>query len=302
MTHWFKFWLLAVIWGSSFLLIKIGVEELGPFPLVSIRIGLAALLFFVFIRMTGRSLPRWGNGLGALIYVGIFNTTIPFALISYGETSIDSGLATILNATVPLFNLIIAHFLLDDEGLTIFKLIGLATGFIGVIILVSKGFGSGGTSLVGQGAVLLASLSYASAITTIRFKLRHIDPFTTAGGSLIIGAIAIIPTTLLFAPIPKNVSPDTLLVAVTLAVVNTFVAYFLFYSLISEWGVRASLVTYAMPPIGISLGFLVLGEVIDWRLVAGGSMIIAGIIVTKSDNPLALLKILRFRPISSHWR
>ena len=220
---------------------------------------------------------------------------MPFVLISFGETRIDSGLATILNATVPLFNLIIAHFALSDERLTLYKIIGLGGGFLGVVILVSEGINSGNASIIGEIAILAASLSYASAVVTIRLHLRHVDPYSTAAGSLIIGAFVIIPITVLFAPRPTAIGTDALIAAITLAVINTVVAYFLFYGIIAEWGVRATLVTYAMPPIGVTLGVLVLDEVIGWQLIVGGLLILAGIIVTKSDNPFAFFQKLRLR-------
>ena len=300
MMQWLKFWMLSLVWGSSFLLIKVGVEELGPFPLVSIRIGGAAVLFWVYLQMTGRKLPAFGNGLLALIYVGIFNTAVPFSLISFGETRIDSSLATVLNATVPLFNLVIAHFLLSDERLTLAKIVGLLMGFVGVVILMSDGLMNATASFAGQLAILGASLSYATSIVTIRLKLRHLDPYTTAGWSIVIGAFAIIPVTLIVAtPLPTDVSAQALLASVTLAIINTFFAYFLFYGLISEWGVRASLVTYALPPVGITLGFLVLDETIDWRLIVGGVLIVAGIVVTKMDIRIPRILQLRLRAASS---
>lgn len=294
-SQWAKFWLLAFVWGSSFMLIKIAVDELGPFPLVSIRIGLSAFLFFIYMQATGRRPPSFGNGLGALIFVGVFNTAVPFSLISFGETRIDSSLATVLNSTVPFFNLIIAHFLLADERLNISKITGLGVGFVGIIILMSRSLNATG-SLAGQVAVLLASVSYAIAVVTIRLKLRHIDPFTTAGWSLIFGVMTIIPITFAVAwPLPFDASAGALGAAVTLAIVNTFVAYFLFYSLIAEWGVRATLVTYATPPIGVTLGVVLLGEVIDWRLIVGGILILTGIIFAKIDNPLGVWRARRLR-------
>ena len=287
MVQWIKFWALAVIWGSSFLLIKIAVDDLGALPLVAIRLGGAAFLFSIYLFMTGRKLPQWGNGLGALLFVGIFNTAVPFFLISWGETKIDSGLATVLNSSVPLFNLIIAHFLLSDERLTQAKIIGLVLGFVGVVIVVSKGINTTDNPLLGQFAILGASLCYAVSIATIRFKLRHLDPFTTAGYSTVIGAVPILlSTALLVNPLPDvpNLDFEVIAAGITLAVVNTFVAYFLFYDLIANWGVRASLVTYAMPPIGVTLGFLILDESIDWRLVVGGGVILVGIILTKKAS------------------
>lgn len=284
MIQWIKFWMLAVIWGSSFLLIKVAVDDLGALPLVSIRLGGAALLFSIYLFMTRRKLPAWGDGLGVLLFVGVFNTAVPFFLISWGETKIDSGLATVLNSSVPLFNLVIAHFLISDERLTQGKIIGLILGFIGVVIVVSHGIDTTDNPILGQVAVLGASLCYALSIALIRHKLRHLDAFTTAGYSTLIGAVPILIATVLFVnPLPDFPSLDFEVIAagITLAIVNTFVAYFLFYDLISNWGVRASLVTYAMPPIGVTLGFLVLDEVIDWRLLVGGALILTGIILAK---------------------
>lgn len=270
------------------MLIKVAVESLGAFVLVSIRIGLAAIIFAIFMWATGRKLPTRGPELGAMIFVGIFNTTVPFTLISWGETRIDSGLATVLNATVPLFNLMIAHYVLADERLNLYKILGLVVGFLGVVVLMSRNIGSNGGSLTGQLAVIVASISYAVSIVVIRMRLRHLDPFVTAGSSLIIGAVAIITITLIAVrPLPDFAELETKVIAasLTLAIINTVIAYFLFYDLIHHWGVRASLVTYAMPPIGVTLGFLVLKEDIDWRLIVGGLMILTGIVVAKANAP-----------------
>lgn len=289
MTQWVKFWLLALIWGSSFLLIKVAVDDLGAFPLVSIRIGLAALIFSVYFWATGRKFPHKRSEQLALIFVGIFNTAVPFTLISWGETRIDSGLATMMNATVPLFNLIIAHFVLADERLNAYKTLGLIIGFLGIIILVSGNIGSQ-NSLEGQLAVVIGSISYAVSIIVIRMYLQELDPFTTAGGSLIVGAIAIISTTLVVTrPLPDfaSLEAEVILASVVLGVVNTVIAYFLFYDLIRQWGVRASLVTYAMPPIGITLGYFVLDEKVDWRLLVGGALVLTGIVLAKINNNTA---------------
>lgn len=285
MVQWIKFWALATIWGSSFLLIKVAVEDLGAFPLVSIRIGVAALLFRVYWQFTGRRFPTDFRARSALLFVGVFNTAVPFALISWGETRIDSGLATVLNSAVPLFNLVIAHFVLADERLSSMKIIGLGVGFLGVVVLMSGSVnGNADNPLVGQLAVIGASMSYAVSIVVIRLRLRHVDPLVAAGGSLMVGAIAIISVTwLTVSPLPdvRELEFKVMAAALTLAVVNTVLAYFLFYDLIDKWGVRASLVTYAMPPIGVTLGFLVLDETIDWRLIVGGAMILTGIVVAK---------------------
>lgn len=298
MKQWAQFWALALIWGSSFLLIKVAVDEVGAFPLVSVRLGVAAIIFMAYMIATGRKFPSERKDQLALLFVGIFNTAVPFFLISWGETEIDSGLATVLNSTVPLSTLIIAHFVLADEKLNRAKVTGLVVGFLGVFVLASRSIGESSGSLLGQGAVLLGSASYAVAVNVLRLRLRHMDQYTVAGWSVVIGAVAIIAATLLTVhplPNPAEVDAIAILAMVTLGVVNTVLAYFLFYKLIKEWGVRASLVTYAMPPIGVTLGFLLLDEKIDWRLIVGAALILFGIVVAKAQKPMTLLIPVRTR-------
>ena len=204
MKHWGMFGLLGLIWGSSFLLIKVAVEELEPLPVVSIRIGLAALIMLVFMLATGRRLPDSRRERIALLVVGVMNTAAPFTLITWGEQHIDSGLATVLNATVPLWTLVFAHVALADERFSPQKLVGLLVGFAGVALLASRN-GSAGSenSLMGQVAVLVASACYAVSAVVIRRYLRGVEPLTVAGSSLIIGGVAVI------VPIVEkpNVSP-----------------------------------------------------------------------------------------------
>lgn len=284
MVNWIKFWALAFIWGSSFLLIKMAVDDLGTLPLVSIRLGGAAVIFAGYVLWTKRKFPTDPTQRAALVFVGLFNTAVPFFLITWGETRIDSGLATVLNSTVPLFGLIIAHFTLSDEHLSPLKIVGLLVGFVGVIIVMSQSIGTAGGDLVGQLAVLAASASYGVCIISIRIFLRKADPFTVAGYSTMIGGVIIVTATLLTVnplPTPNTGNIDSFLAASILAVVNTVVAYFLFFRLINDWGARATLVTYAMPPIGVTLGYLFLDEAIGWHLVVGAILIIGGIVVTK---------------------
>jgi uncharacterized membrane protein len=157
MKHWLMFWGLGTIWGSSFLLIKIGVEELGPLPLVSVRIGLAALVMGVYLWLSKRKSPRTRREIIALLYVGVMNTALPFTLITWGEQDIDSGLATVLNSTVPLFTLVFAHFALSDERISFQKIIGLGVGFVGIVLLASRDAESSSPNpRSGQVAVLAA--------------------------------------------------------------------------------------------------------------------------------------------------
>jgi len=283
MKNWGMFWLLGLIWGSSFLLIKIAVDELGPLPLVAVRIGLAALVMGVFLWVTHRALPRGRTERAALLFVGVMNTAVPFTLITWGEQDIDSGLATVLNATVPLFTLVFAHAALADERITPQKLAGLLVGFAGVAILAGRDAESASPNPVsGQAAVLLASGCYGLSVVVIRRYLRGVEPMTIAGASLIVGAIAVVAVTLASGdlPDPAVLSADTVLAVVTLGLLNTVVAYFLFYHLIDTWGAtRTTLVTYVMPPVGVTLGALFLDEAVDWKIVAGAGLVLGAIVL-----------------------
>jgi drug/metabolite transporter (DMT)-like permease len=284
MKDWAIFGTLGVIWGSSFLLIKVGVEELGPLPLVAVRIGLAALVMAVFLWLTGRRWPANRVERAALVFIGVMNTAVPFTLITWGEQDIDSGLATVLNATVPLFTLVIAHYLLSDERISPQKIAGLVLGFLGVVILAGRDTESSSPNPVsGQVAVLAASASYAMSVVTIRRYLRRVDSFTVAGGSLMIGAVVMVVVTAIGArplPSPGDLSGKAVAAVITLGLLNTVVAYFLFYHLIDVWGAtRSTLVTYAMPPIGVTLGALLLDETVDWKILVGAVLILGGIVV-----------------------
>ncbi|MCD4684933.1 MAG: EamA family transporter [Anaerolineae bacterium] len=283
MKNWAVFWALGLIWGSSFLLIKVGVEDFRPLPLVSVRIGLAALFMAGFMRITGRKLPRQRRELLALLYIGIMNTAVPFTLITWSEQNIDSGLATVLNATVPLFTLVFAHFALADERITSQKIAGLVVGFVGVAILASRDAeSSSSNALLGQVAMLAASACYATSAIVIRRFLRGVDPYVLAGGSVTIGAVTIITITLFSTPFPgaDDITLRGVAAVITLALVNTVLAYFLFYHLIAVWdATRTTLVTYTMPPVGLTLGAIFLDETVDWKIVVGAGLILGGILV-----------------------
>ena len=301
MRHWTMFWVLGLIWGSSFLLIKVAVDELGPLPLVTVRIGLAALVMLAFLRATGRAWPRKRIESYTLIFVGVMNTAVPFTLITWGEQEIDSGLATVLNATVPLFTLVFAHFLLADERISLSKIGGLLVGFGGVVLLASRDADSSSSNaLSGQLAMLAAAGCYGISVTLIRRNLRQVDSYTVAGYSLAVGALVMLVVTLLAAPLPDMdaISLKTVAAVITLGLLNTVVAYFLFYNLISTWGAtRAALVTYAMPPIGVTLGAIFLDEAVDWKIVAGAALILGGIVLV--NWPRRRIQAAVARPVVS---
>jgi drug/metabolite transporter (DMT)-like permease len=288
---WAAFWLLSLIWGSSFLFIRIGVEEVSPFQVVFMRTGIAAVGLNVVLLLRGKHIPLNWRGLFPLIIIGIGNTIIPFALISWGETHVESGLASLLNGTAALFTLVIAHFAFHDERITLAKVVGLVVGFVGVIVLASRSWAGGQIitgDLAGQLAIVVAALFYAAfGVYSRKTMNNRYEPMVVAAGSMVAAAtgsgilMVLAPSFGGQSPVALNaLGNDALWALLLLGFFNTFIAYILFYWIIQQLGAgRASMVTYVIPAVGIVLGALVLDEVVDWRLLVGAGLILSGIAV-----------------------
>lgn len=289
---WLGFWLLALIWGSSYFFIRIGVEQLPPFQLVFLRTAMAAVGLNIVIYTRGKRLPTDWLGIRALLFLGVVNTVIPFFLISWGEVRIESSLASVLQGTAALFTLIVAHFLFADERITWRKLIGLLIGFGGVVILAGRSNSGVITAisttmhLLGQLAIVGASCCYALGNTFGRKIMQNrLEPIVTAGGAMTVAAIVtgIIayggPLLGGTAPVALTaLTPRVLGATLTLGVLNTFVAYLIYYSLIAALGsARTSMITYVMPVVGILLGAIFLHEPLDARLIIAAILIIGSI-------------------------
>ena len=279
------FVLLSAIWGSSFLWIKLALESGGdgftPLRLVFFRVlfGTTGLLVLLLVRRM--PLPRDLATLRACALVGFFNTALPFVLISWGETRIASGMAAILNGSQPLFTIVIAHYALHDEPFTLEKAGALVGGFAGVVLLMSRDLGSGLGGAWGQLAVLVATLSYAGASTYARRTLRGLPPLVQACTPLLFSTVYLAVAVLVAdrrGALPTAALPW---VAVGwLGLLGSCLAYLLAYTLMSTWGAtRTSTVTYVMPAVGLLLGWLVLGERVDWRMLAGGTLIVGSLLV-----------------------
>jgi len=280
LKEWGAFALLGLIWGSSFLWIKIGLREIGPVTLVAFRLLFGLIGLLVVMGLQRQPFPRERRVILAYLGLSIFQTAMPFVLISWGETRIDSGLAAILNGTMPLFTIVIAHFWLQDDKLTWPRLVGLMVGFGGVVVLVSRDLKPGG-GFWGQLAVLVAAISYAAATTLSRKYLRGQPPVVQSTMFL---AFA---TPLVWLLVPLGESPVrfpshaiTWLGLLWLGLLGSCLAYILFFYLLNSWGpTRASLVTYVFPVIGLILGIVFLREQPDWRLFVGALLVVGGIVI-----------------------
>jgi len=293
---WIGFWVLALVWGSSFFFIRIGVAEMPPMQIVFVRTAIAAIGLNIVIWLQGKRLPTDRRSLGALLFLGIVNTVLPFGLITWGEIYIESSLASILQGTAALFTLIVAHFAFADERITPRKIAGLLVGFLGVVVLASRSEVGSATSnstalmhLLGQLAIIVASICYAfGGVYARKVANGRIDPFVTAAGAMTVAALASGILTYAVLPLSAGVSPvaytslsaAALGAVLALGIINTFGAYLIYYPLVTVLGAaRTSMVTYVVPVVGLILGAVFLHEQVDARLLLGAAMILGSIAI-----------------------
>ena len=279
--HWFVFILLGAIWSSSFLWIKIAVQEVSPITLVAFRVLFGLLFSIVVILIQRTKIPRDFKSWVPFLILGISNVAIPFFLISWGEQAIDSGIAAILDSTVPLFTIIIAHYLLHDDKMTWPKVIGLLMGFAGVVVLMSKDIGSTIGPILGQLAVVVACMFYAGSSVYARKSTEEASGLIRGAGPLV-SSTAVIWVAALTIEQPLKIPqlPITWIALLWLGVLGSGFAFILNYYLIHEIGpTRTTMVTYIFPLGGVILGVLFLHEQITWQVIAGAVLIVASLAV-----------------------
>jgi drug/metabolite transporter (DMT)-like permease len=279
LKHWIIFILLGSIWSSSFMWIKMATQEIGPFMLVAFRVMFGLLFGLGVIAIQRAGWPRGRKAWVPLFVIGIVDIAIPFFLISWGETTIDSGIAAILDATVPLFTILIAHYVLHDDKITAPKMAGMLLGFSGVVILLSKDVGDSHSSLLGQGAVILASIFYAASGVYIRKTTEEVPGAWRGTGPLVSATAAMWLATLCFErPLKLPDLTITWIALLWLGVMGSGVALILCFWLIHEIGpTRTSMVTYLFPLGGVILGSSVLHEQLTWQLITGAVLIVASL-------------------------
>jgi len=287
-------WLLSlsVLWGGSFFFAKVALAELAPLTVVFCRVALAALALNLVLIVSGRSLFRAGAPFGSYAAMGLLNNLVPFGLIFWGQTQIESGLASILNATTPLFTLVVAHFTTHDERIGGLKLGALAIGIGGVAVLMGPDAITTSHGTAGQIACLGAALSYAFAgVYGRRFGAMGIAPLDAAAGQVTASAMLILPIMLLVdLPWLPSVLPaaTTCAALAGLALLSTALAYILYFRILAAAGAtNLLLVTFLIPVTAILLGALILGERLQFRHFAGMGLI--GLSLAAIDG-----RILRF--------
>lgn len=281
---WAKFWTVSLLWGSQYLWVKIALRETGPFTITALRLLIAICGILIYHRITRPAYPQKTPWL-AFIFLGLFNLSIPLALVAWSEKYITSGMASILNSTAPLFTVLLSWFFLKDETFSPIRLAGLALGFAGVILLVSnKATISNNDFYLGAFAVLLASVSLAVAAIYARRNTTHLHHSVQALGQVMVGTVVTLSSSILIeAPLTLPRLPQTWAAILIMGLLLTAIGVNLFFSLLNSVGAtRTMMISYLYPLVGVILGIVFLGEEPTWQFLSGGALIIGGVILANS--------------------
>jgi drug/metabolite transporter (DMT)-like permease len=282
--------LLAVIWGATFFFAEIALRELTPLWLTLLRVALAALFLSCVLLATGARLPLRPDIVIGLLVMGLLNNVLPFSLIFWSQTAIDSSLAAILNATTPFWVVLMAHVVTRDERATVGRVAGCAIGFAGVAVMLGPAALLGlGSAFLPQLAVLLATLSYAAAGLFGR-RFRGLPPVGVAAGQLVASAFVMLVLVLATQPVAPlaALSLATWAAVLALAVVGTGIAYVLYFRLLASAGAtNLLLVTLLIPISAVALGAALLGEQLALEQILGMLLILVGLAII-DGRPLTL--------------
>lgn len=279
---WASFLLLALAWGTSFMFIKVAVRTVQPLTLVAGRLLIGWLGLVLIMRWRGLQLPRQWRVWRHLLVIGVVNVAIPFVLIVWAESGVrglDSGVASILNSTVPLFSIVIAGVLWQMEEVTWGRVAGLLIGFAGVVLLLSRNGIEAWGSLLPYLAVIGAAACYAAGSAYARRQLHGIRPVVLANGQLLVAAVVVLLAAFFFDDWSRQSFPvATILSLFWLGLMGSCLAYIFYFTVLQAWGAtRTTLVTYLLPVVGVAAGVLFLGEQLHWQVLAGGLLILSGV-------------------------
>ena len=281
---WLLIGILAILWGGAFFLIEVGLRSYPPISLVFMRLALAAPPMWIAMRLMGERLPTTGRIWGLLTIVGALNCALPFALFFWGQQYLDSGYASILNATTPLWGVLTAHFLTRDEKATPARIIGVLTGMAGIIVMVGPEAMKGlSNNLLAQIACIVSTIFYSfAAIYGRRLSQTALTPMAVATGQTMAAAVLMVPIVLFVDQPWAMATPrlDATLAGITLALLSTALAYTLYFRLIDRAGAsNAQLVAFLMPILAVILGIAFLGESLNQGQIIGAVLIAFGLVI-----------------------
>ena len=283
LAEWLMLILLSVLWGGSFFFMKVSLAELPTLTIVFCRVAFAAITLGILLKLMGQRLPSGFKLWRTFFIMGFINNLLPFSLLIWGMTEISSGLASILNATTPVFTILVAHFATNDERISMNKIIGIVLGLVGVVVLIGVDAMSGfNQSVLAMLACLGASLSYGLAATYGRkFKIMQVRPVSVAFGQVTASSLLLLPIAFV-ADSPWSLalpSLTTWLALIALGVFSTALAYVLYFQILSRAGAtNIALVTLLVPVSAIFLGWLILNETLEFNHIVGMLLIALGLL------------------------
>ena len=273
--------LLCCIWGSTWLFIKLGLKDLPPLTFAGIRFVIAAIILFSLIALRRVPFPTNRRDLLLLAVTGILSFSLNYGLVFWGEQYISSGLAALLQSTLPAFGLIIAHYYLPGERMTLPRIAGVLLGVLGVGVIFSNQLQvSGPRALWGSAALVLSAFCAAYANVLVKTYGLNLQPSVLAAGQMLFG---LVPLLLIGIPLEGNPlkyhwTPVAVFSLFYLAIVGTVIAFVLYYWLLHNMDVtKTMLIALVTPVVAVVLGMLVLKEELNWRTLFGGAMIMLGI-------------------------
>jgi drug/metabolite transporter (DMT)-like permease len=271
---------LSTLWGASYTFIRIGVETIPPVTLIAARTFIAGAILVAIMRLRGLKLPTDRRAWRRFLFQACLNSVVPFTLIAWAEQTTDAGLATILNSTSPIFAFLLTALITRHEAITSRKLFGVAAGLIGICMIVGvEALGGFGQAMWAQLAIVAATICYAGAAIFGK-SFKGLDPMMPAAGSLICGAVILIPASLIVDR-PWTLAPSTssVLALFALSVVSTALAFVIYFRLVQTLGsVGTTAQAYLRVPIGVAIGVLFLGEILSSTAWIGLACVVAGVI------------------------
>jgi drug/metabolite transporter (DMT)-like permease len=289
--------LLALLWGASYSFIKIGVATIAPVTLIAARTLIGGLLLVAIMRLRGVALPTDRATWGRFLVQACHNSVVPFTLIAWAEQSVDAGLATILNSTSPIFTFLLTLGLTRHEPATARKLFGIAAGLVGICLIMGvQVFAGVGRVVLAQGAIVLATVCYAGAAIFGR-GFKGLDPMAPAAGSLLCGAVLLVPLSLAIDR-PWRLAPsrDSILALVGLAVFSTAFALAIYFRLVQTLGsIGTTAQAYLRVPVGVAIGIVWLGETPTLSAWLGLGCVLAGVLAMTLPTQAPVRPLLRLQ-------
>lgn len=278
---WGELMLLALIWGGSFLSIRVALDEIPFVTSVAFRVGIAASVLWGWVALRRLPLPRDPRIWGALLVMGVLNNVLPFSLMAWGQLHIETGLTSILNAGTAVFGVLAAAIFLADERLTPRRALGVTIGFFGVAVAIGlENLSSFDLRSAAQLAVVAGTICYALAGVWARTRLTGLAPQVQAAGMLTGSSLVMVPAALMIDGIVVPQQSDTILAVGYYAVVATALAYLLYFRVLATAGSgNVMLCTLMIPPVAILLGAWVRGEVLAPTVYLGFALLIAGLLI-----------------------